>query len=250
MATFEWNGRSLFFRERGRGFPMLILPGNTSASFAHQGEMAYFEERYRTISLDFLGTGGSERVSEWTPEYWEQGAYQARALLDHLGLEQCIVMGTSGGAVVALIMAIRFPDFVRAVIADSCVERIDPFSVKEYLIKDRSRRTDDQVRFWKHCHGDDWEQVVDADTTMIAQFAAGGGDWFQGRLNRVRCPVLITAGRTDAVLPSAAQHAVAMAAQIPDCYVYIHRSGDHPLMWSEAYDFRCLANCFLAKVEH
>ena len=74
MASFRWQGNTLFFRERGTGSPMIILPGNTASSAAHQGEMTYFEDRYRTLSLDFLGTGQSDRVSAWSIDYWNQGA--------------------------------------------------------------------------------------------------------------------------------------------------------------------------------
>jgi pimeloyl-ACP methyl ester carboxylesterase len=111
-------------------------------------------------------------------------------------------------------------------------------------------RTDDQVRFWDRCHGNDWEEVVAADTAMIERFAEESGDWFKGRLGRVECPVLITAGRTDEVIPESAKQAVSMAAQIPDGYVFIHKAGAHPLMWSDPEDFRSMADCFLAKIEH
>lgn len=44
---------------------MLILPGNTASSSCYQGEMDYFSDRYRVASLDFLGTGRSDRLSVW-----------------------------------------------------------------------------------------------------------------------------------------------------------------------------------------
>ncbi len=42
----------------------------------------------------------------------------------------CVVMGTSG-AVAALLMALRFPDAVSAVVADSCVETFSPDALCE-----------------------------------------------------------------------------------------------------------------------
>ena len=169
--------------------------------------------------------------------------------MDHLSLEECIAVGTSGGTAVALLLAIEYPESVRAVIADSCVEKFDAEFVKTHIVEDRSKRTEEQVRFWKLCHGEDWEQIVDADTTMIDRFARERGDWFSGNLKEIRCPVLITASRQDEILPEVAQQVVNMAEQIPDCFVFLHREGFHPLMWSQTNDFRCMADCFLAKVE-
>jgi pimeloyl-ACP methyl ester carboxylesterase len=249
MPYFEWNRRRLFFRERGEGALLLVLPGNTASSACHQGELAYWADRYHVASLDFLGTGESDRVPVWPDDWYDQGARQAAALVEHLGHSTCVVMGTSGGAVVALLMAALSRNRVRAVIADSFGERFAPELVQAQLIEDRARRTPGQVAFWEAAHGADWEQVVDADTEMLVRLAQRGGDWFGGRLGQVRCPVMLTATREDELVPDAGRQMLAVAARLADCRVFLNNRGGHPLMWSRPQDFRAISDYLLGLLE-
>ena len=57
MPYLEWKGQRLFYRERGEGELLLVLPGNTASSACHEGELAYWSERYHVVSLDYLGIG-------------------------------------------------------------------------------------------------------------------------------------------------------------------------------------------------
>ena len=239
----------MFYRERGEGPLLLVLPGNTASSACHEGELQHFSDRYHVVSLDFFGTGKSERAAVWADAWWEQGAYQAQVLVDQLGFGECTVMGASGGAIVALLMAILFPQTVRSVIADSCVMRFTEEMSRQSLLWDRAQRTAGQVAFWEKAHGSDWEQVVEADTVMILRFANRGGDWFGGRLNEIQCPVLLTASKQDPLLPQVTQQVCGMAEQIAGARVYLNNEGGHPLMWSRPEVFRAISDTFLEDVE-
>ena len=249
MPHFEWNGRRLFYRERGEGALLLVLPGNTASSACHEGELAYWCDRYHVASLDFLGTGGSDRAPVWADDWYDQGAHQAAALVEHLGYSTCLAIGTSGGAVAALLMAALHPGRVRAVIADSFGERFPAALVQTHLIEDREQRTPGQVGFWEMAHGADWEQAVDADTQMLVRLAQRGGDWFGGRLGEIRCPVLLTASREDELVPDVGRQMCAVAEQIADCRVFVNDSGEHPLMWSRPGVFRAISDCFVGVLE-
>jgi pimeloyl-ACP methyl ester carboxylesterase len=250
MPLFLWKEppgceHRLHYRQQGQGPLLLILPGNTASSACHLGELAHFSQRFSALSLDFLGTGQSDRVAKWADDWWQSGARQVRALLDHLDRESCTIMGTSGGAVVALWAAILYPEHVRAVIADSCVPVFTPEMLAANVIQDRARRTPEQVAFWRHAHGGDWERVVEADTDMIRRFVEQGGDWFGERLAEVRCPVLLTASKQDAALPHVSRQNCHMAEQISEGRLYLHHEGGHPLMWSQPEVFRPIVDHFL-----
>lgn len=247
MPFFNANGHRLFFREAGSGPLLLILPGNTASSVLHQSELDYFGRQYHAVSLDFWGTGQSERLAEWPPDWWAQGARDAALLLDHLGRQQAIWMGTSGGAVVALLAAIDHPQRVRAVVADSTGERI-PAETLSAILADRGRHTGGQVSFWKTAHGEDWQSVVDADTRLFQAMRERGVDWFAGRLGEIRCPVLFTASLSDSLLPDLGAQVAGMAAQVPGASAFLHNGGDHPLMWSAPEPFRAAADSFLLQV--
>ncbi len=244
MDTFYHDGHTLAYRQQGNGPLLLVLHGNTASSAMHQGELDHFSRRWRTVALDFLGCGQSERVDVWPDDWWAQGARDAAALVDHLAATQCVVAGTSGGGIAALLMAILFPAKVRAVIADSCVASL-PANDVHWLVSQRQQQTAAQIGFWKAAHGDDWQQVVDADNSLMLRFGAAGGRWFDGRLGEIECPVLLTASLTDDMLPDVSAQVCHMAMEIADSRVFFSRSGGHPLMWSRPEMFRDVADCFL-----
>jgi valacyclovir hydrolase len=133
---------------------------------------------------------------------------------------------------------------VLAVIADSEIE-VYPLEPMGPLVAERSQRTPGQVGFWQTAHGEDWAQVVDADSDMLLRFAAQGGDFFRGRLGEIRCPVLLSASLGDEMLPEVSLQVVRMALQIPDSRVYFSNGGAHPLMWSRPFEFRAISDLFL-----
>lgn len=248
MPYFLWNHRRIFYREKGNGPLLVLLPGNTSSSVNMQADVAYFSTRFKTVALDFLGTGRSDRVEVWADKWWLQGAHQVRGLVEALGVEDCILVGTSGGAVAALLAAIHHAEIVRAVVADSFLPYLDKEMLESSLIPDRINPNTGQIMFWEAAHGPYWKQVVEADTAMVERFVRQGGDWFDGRLPQVNCPVLLTASKQDPVLPGVAGHMAAMAEQIPDSRVYLHHSGAHPLMWSAPGVFRTVCDLFLSSL--
>jgi len=248
VPHFEHQGNRLFFRERGEGAPVLLLPGNTASSASLEEELDHFGRRFRAIALDYPGTGRSGRIDEWPEDWWERSADAAAALVEHIGDRRAALIGASGGAIVALLAAIRRPDRVRAVIADSFTLRMPPPLVKRWVEEERARRTEEQVRFWTAAHGPDWEQPVDADGRFLLRFAGTGGDPFGGRLSSIGCPVLLTASSADSFLPDAAEDGRAAAKEIPECVSLIVDRGAHPLLWSRPGFFRRVADGFLDRL--
>jgi pimeloyl-ACP methyl ester carboxylesterase len=244
MPYFIHNKHQLFYREAGHGPLLLLLPGNTASSAAYVGELDYFSRRYHTVALDFRGTGQSERLTVWPDDWWQQGAHDAAALVAHLGYEHCIALGSSGGAVVALLLAIHHPEKVHAVIADSTVERLPPQRVQA-ILAERRHHLPALAAFWQQAHGDDWEQVINADSDLMGRFAGQGIDWLGGQMHAVCCPVLFTASLRDAALPDVDTQVCGMATSVADGRVFFTNVGDHPLIWSRPDDFRRAADCFL-----
>ncbi len=246
MPAIAYEGSELFYREGGDGPPLLLLPGNTASSACHTGELAHFGQRYRTLALDLPGTGQSGRMTTWPHDWWAAGARAMIDLLDALQVERCALVGTSGGAAVALLAALSAPARVAAVVADSLVPRYPPAALQA-ILAGRAERTLGQVAFWSLAHGADWAQVVDADSAMLAGYAATGIDYFGERLVEVGCPVLLTASLADPLLPEVGPQLCAMAEVLPQGRLFLANSGDHPLMWSRPDDFRMVADAFLKR---
>ena len=83
MPYFYSNGHKLHYREKGTGDLLLILPGNTASSANHCDDIEYFSKYFHTVALDFWGTGKSDRLRDWTREWWSE----ARAHGIDLGLD-------------------------------------------------------------------------------------------------------------------------------------------------------------------
>ena len=84
---------------------------------------------------------------------------------------------------------------------------------------------------------------------MTTAMPKAGGDCFQGRLNEIRCPVLLTASLADEYLPNVEDQLPAMAKQIENCRFFLAKSGEHPLMWSNSTEFRREADIFLTGID-
>ena len=247
MPFFSHQSHRLFYRQHGQGPLLLVLPGNTASSAHHAGELKYFGQRFRTVSLDFWGTGQSDHLAVWPDDWYQQAALDACALVEHLGEKRCIAIGTSGGAVVALWMAVLCPQQVQAVIADSFTETFPPAWL-EVVMQERAQRTGGQVAFWQLAHGEDWQQVVEADSAMFVRAWSRGRSIFENRLGEIACSVLLTGSLADPILPEVGAQMLHAAQQIPGCQLYLHTVGGHPLMWSQSADFRRMSDCFLQSV--
>lgn len=245
MPYFVNEGHRLFYREQGSGAPLLLLPGNTSASPHLAGEMAYFSNRFHSAALDFWGTGQSERVFPWPVDWFQQAGRDAAALVKQLGAGPAVLIGTSGGAVAALWAAIQNPGAVRAVVFDSGQLGLPPAAAANLA---STRRLDDPLaaEFWKSAHGEDWGGVVQADTAMLQRLGQQGGGFFDERVSSVACPVLITASLSDDMIADAGGQALKLSEMLPNSQVYLHRRGGHPLMWSQPEAFHRAVDAFLA----
>ena len=246
MPHFEYQHQRLFYREQGRGDPLLILHGNTASSALHQGELDTYQSRYRAVALDALGCGQSARLETWPDEWWRDYAHQAAALINHLNAGPAIVMGTSGGAIAALWVAALYPALCHAVIADSLVQHHLPERLRHEVLVNRAERNPAQIAFWHAAHGEDWAQVVEADNQVLLALAARGGAMLAGcPLEAIRCPVLITVSRADTLLPNVIHEATTLSQMLQSSRLYVHDTGDHPLMWSQPTAFRGVVDVFL-----
>ena len=115
--------------------PRLAMPANSTTSACITTWLPWTSKAQASRSAwrSFRTTGGSRARTS------------AAALIDHLGYPSCLAVGTSGGAIVALLMAILYPQKVQAVIADSTVEHF-PAPTLSREVQQRSQETPDQTR--------------------------------------------------------------------------------------------------------
>jgi pimeloyl-ACP methyl ester carboxylesterase len=227
---------------------LVILPGNTASSVCHQQDLTYFSQHFTAVSMDYLGTGQSDRLSEFPEDWFSFCADQVAALISFLGTGPAVLLGVSGGAVVALRTAAAHSTLVRGVIADSFSAQLTQTMVQENVVKARAVRSEGQIAFWRFAQGEDWENVVEQDTAMLKRLANRGGNWLGEKfLNKVHCPVFLSASLEDSSLPDPAGDIVIMLKALPDGRAFLADHGDHPLIWSAPQAFREAVSGFLAR---
>jgi pimeloyl-ACP methyl ester carboxylesterase len=120
VPTFTYDGFTIAFEERGgeslsAGYPLVLLHGLLFPR-KHQYSLAdaLVARGNRVILMDLLGHGESDRPSEARHYRMEHFADEVVGLLEHLQTPEAVIGGTSLGANVALEVAVRSPEKVRA----------------------------------------------------------------------------------------------------------------------------------------
>lgn len=88
-------GVALYYEMAGSGTPIVFVPGWTFTTEVFDAQMAYFSQDHWAITYDPRSHGRSTLVANGN-DYITQGA-DLKALLDHLGVEQPILVGWSFG---------------------------------------------------------------------------------------------------------------------------------------------------------
>jgi pimeloyl-ACP methyl ester carboxylesterase len=140
MPSFKLDGQRLAYTEfgggpaavagggrRGRtarsapaaGRPLILLHGLLMSQEMHRPLAEDLAARgNRVITMDLLGHGHSDRPRDMWRYSMRSYAEEVIALMDHLGIDQAVVMGTSLGANTALEIASAHPERLRGLILE------------------------------------------------------------------------------------------------------------------------------------
>lgn len=99
------DGLTLAYDIHGTGTPVLCLAGLTRNMDDFDPILDAFAAQAQIIRLDSRGRGASDFDLNPMNYTIPQEAADAVALLDHLGLERCAIIGTSRGGLIAMVLA-------------------------------------------------------------------------------------------------------------------------------------------------
>ena len=217
---------ALNYVEAGEGFPLVLLHGNGEDHTYFKHQMGPFSDRYRVIALDTRGHGRSPRGT--APFTLDQFAQDLKDFLDEKGIERCHLLGFSDGGNIALLFALRHPQYVEKLVVNGA--NLVPSGVKastQWLI----------TAGWVTCRAlacfsqkarRNWELL----NLMVTQ-----PNIDPRALKALSMPVLVTAGEED--------HTRAIAAAIPGSRLAI-LPGDHFVARQNWQAFNPLVLDFLA----
>jgi pimeloyl-ACP methyl ester carboxylesterase len=119
-ATFPHAGRQLAYTSYGEGPRLTVLLHGLLFNQRMHDELAraLADRGHRVVTLDLLGHGASDRPADmWNYSMSEFGR-EVVALLDHLEVEEAVVMGSSLGANAALEAASVAPERLRGMVIE------------------------------------------------------------------------------------------------------------------------------------
>lgn len=254
MPYFTFENKQVYFQELGNGTPILFLHGNTASSRMFEKIAMEYIQNYKVILIDFLGHGRSQRIEEFPADLWFYEAKQVIAFLEEKNYSQVSLIGSSGGALVALNAALERPDLIHNVIADSFEGEYPLKEFTDTVTKQRelSKQDEGARSFYSLMHGDDWEHVVDCDTRAIEKHAKEICRFFHKPLKNFHPPLLLTGSKGDEFISQLdinyfEKTFAAMIQKIGHGEQFIFQKGGHPAMLSNQEEFIRISQVFLRK---
>lgn len=108
------DGARLAYRDEGAGLPLLCLPGLTR-SMADFDYLIPHLPPLRLIRMDYRGRGASDWTGAATYTV-AQEAKDAMALLNHLGVAKAVILGTSRGGLIGMLLGATARDRIAGLI--------------------------------------------------------------------------------------------------------------------------------------
>ena len=107
---FDSSVGPIHYIDEGDGRPLLLLHGNPDWSFLYRKIVVGLKDRFRCVALDYPGFGLSVQPDDtyrFTPA---EHAVVVRELVEHLDLQDAVVMGQDWGGPIGMDIASRMPE--------------------------------------------------------------------------------------------------------------------------------------------
>lgn len=246
---------TLYYEEAGDGVPILLVPpaGSTASTWgAAADELAQVG---RVITYDRRGyarSGGD------APHSMSVHTTDAAALLERLRAPPAVVVGTSAGAGIAIDLAVRRPDLVRAVIAHefpwrasrhlpSAPQTIAVAKIAWLALRGRNRDAAEVLLRNAYAYGDggtawdafpeEWRRIgLDNARPSLADFRNSIGNYPSAHhLATIRVPVVCSYGaRSPAFMPRLVR---SLAAAIPAARIWEIEGAGHAAPFDATTEF-------------
>lgn len=217
-------------REDAAAEPLLVLHGGWGYEFyPFDAQIAALDDR-RIVAPDRTGYGKSPRIAALPPRFHHAAAAEHIATLDALGIERCAIWGHSDGAVIAAIMALRWPHRITAIILEALhLDRRKPRS-REFFEMMAHNPEGFGARVAERLaadHGEDhWRTVLGAGGRAWLDIAAHpDDDFYEHGLGDIALPVLVLHGADDPRTEPGELDRV--ARELPDAVIHMIAGAGH-----------------------
>ena len=124
MPTATIHGAAIHYETQGEGPPIVFIHGLGGTSNVWHAQRITLSRYFKVIVTDLTGSGRSDK----TPRTYslEQWADDSAGLIDHLQLDQAVVVGHSMGTAIVQKFAARHPQKTKAIILAGALVELGP----------------------------------------------------------------------------------------------------------------------------
>ena len=132
MPSAQVNGIEIVYQIFGEGQPLLLIHGLGSSGRDWERQITAFSHHYQVIVFDVRGHGNSAKPSG--PYSVPLFALDCAELLKAIGVDHAHVVGISMGAMIALQLAVDFPEVVKSLVVVNTGPDLIVRSLKELIL--------------------------------------------------------------------------------------------------------------------
>ncbi len=225
---------TLNYIEKGSGTPLILLHGNSESNKYFRNQIDCFSEHYRVIAPDTRGHGGSPRGK--SPFTLAQFADDLKEFLDCLGIKRAIILGFSDGGNIALLFALKYPQYVEKLILNGA--DLSPKGVKSIV------QIPIVIGFDIAAFVSRFDKKAIAKKEMLG-LMVGQPNIKTAELANIEAPTLVIAGMNDMIRE---KHTVSICRAIPNSALAIIK-GSHFCARDNSEEFNKVVSDFLEAKE-
>lgn len=177
------NGIEMYYEVYGEGEPLILLHGNGGSIKTQKERIKYFSQYFKVIAVDSRAHGKSKDLPGNELTYREM-AKDTKVLMDSLHVNNAYVWGQSDGGILALLLAIDYPEKVSKIATFGA----NAFPGEEAIYKELVDMVEDTLATTTNEH-----------TRKLYKLLAYQPHITDAELNSIKCPVLLMAGDRDAI---------------------------------------------------
>ena len=232
------NGIKLYYEIYGKGAPLVLIHGNGGNIAYMKPQIEYFSKSYKVIVMDCRGRGKSE-LGKDSLTYMNM-TKDVIGLLDFLHIDSTYVVGRSDGGIIALLMAIYYPDKVKKAAAFAANLTPDTIGLYPFYYKQvqQDRKQADEM-IARNDTSQNWHVIQQRNRLMEFQPHISAND-----LHKIKCPVLVFSSDRDLILE---EHTLFIYRNIPQANLCIFTGENHYVTIHNPMLFNTTVSKFLAK---
>jgi len=259
MPFAHVNNVKIYYDIRGEGEPIAFLNGIMARTVSWGNQTKYFVSNgYKIILHDFRGQGQSERPR--IKYSMDMHVEDLKELLDKLNIKKLHLVGLSYGGKVALMFALKYPEYIKSLTVVSTTPTVDKAiraKVDRWILgaRFRSGRILFQI-VYPDIYSDGfleqkWEFVmttapafeqIDFDALIELSKAFLEVD-LKGKMSSINVPTLIVVGSEDKVFPP--KYSKMIHEEIKRSKLIIVEGCGHVIIWEKPDEFNKIVHEFI-----